>query len=489
MGVADADLLLRLDGFPTAASTYPYCASIDTSTHFWYTVYGTPLGERQVISILAEEKIMSDYAHTYNLAVCRQLLLAAFTPDELRRLCRDNSATRPILDLFSPNDGLDNMVEKVLDYCERHLLWDEFLAAVEQNNPRQYARFKSRLQDTGSIVDNSQTPPASITFAVQVGDVTDFNADILALKFAQSLYGADKAVTYALGKTEIDLRRLLPAVGTYKLLPTAGKIQVKQVLFVSVPDLYDFEYAEIRQFAAQVLEIVAKAASSTQHLAMTIHGVGYGLDEAEALRSQLAGYLDAFDSGKYPTALEQITIVERSPDRARRLRDVLTKAIPNNVVVLPKARKPLAQPPAIQRSPLTTGVGRDSAAKPHIFVAMPFADELADVFHYGIQAPVNSAGYLCERIDLTAFTGDILDRIKSRIQTADLVIAEVTTLNPNVFLEVGYAWGRERPTVLLTTEPDKLPFDIRGQRCLVYKRIQDLEQALAKELQGLKNTA
>ena len=182
----------------------------------------------------------------------------------------------------------------------------------------------------------------------------------------------------------------------------------------------------------------------------------------------------------------RITIVERNPSRAQRLRVVLNDAIPGSVVVLPETTEPLTRLQAIERSPLTSNVGRESATKPHVFVAMPFTEEMDDVYYYGIQAPINAASYLCERADLTPFTGDILDRIKARIETASLVIAELSTANPNVFLEVGYAWGKERPTILLVRDAEKLPFDVRGQRCLVYRRIRDLEEALAKELQGLK---
>lgn len=39
--------------------------------------------------------------------------------------------------------------------------------------------------------------------------------------------------------------------------------------------------------------------------------------------------------------------------------------------------------------------GYSSASKPHALVAMPFADSMDDVFHYGIQNAVNGAGYLC----------------------------------------------------------------------------------------------
>lgn len=325
----------------------------------------------------------------------------------------------------------------------------------------------------------------SIKFAIQVSDVTTFDADVIAFKFAQRLYGADLDVASALGKSE-DIASALLEPKTYQLFPTNGKIGAKHALFVSVGYLYDFRYEEIRQFAADVLKILLDAAPQTRHLAMTIQGVMYGLDEIEALRSQLAGYLDAFDSGLYPPTLEQITIVERSPNRARRLQAILASAIPGNTVS-PPGKIETYRGLGVERSSMTKNVGRESASKPHVFVAMPFAEEMDDVYYYGIQAPVNAAGYLCERLDLTPFVGDILARIKQRIETASVVIAELTTANPNVFLEVGYAWGKSRPTILLARSADDLPFDVQGQRCLVYKRIRDLEEALTRELEGVKD--
>jgi hypothetical protein len=80
----------------------------------------------------------------------------------------------------------------------------------------------------------------------------------------------------------------------------------------------------------------------------------------------------------------------------------------------------------------------------------------------------------------------IREWVKSRIATASLVVADLSDANPNVYLEVGYAWGCGRSTVLLVQDTGQLKFDVRGQRCLVYKRIQDLEASLRAELQGLK---
>ena len=116
---------------------------------------------------------------------------------------------------------------------------------------------------------------------------------------------------------------------------------------------------------------------------------------------------------------------------------------------------------------------------------MPFADEMSDIFHYGIQGAVNAAGLLAERADLSAFTGEVMEWVRTRISGANLVVADLTNANPNVYLEVGYAWGKGVPTVLLVKSTADLKFDVRGQRCIVYSSIKDLEQKLSNELREL----
>ena len=69
--------------------------------------------------------------------------------------------------------------------------------------------------------------------------------------------------------------------------------------------------------------------------------------------------------------------------------------------------------------------------------------------------------------------------------SAEIVIAELTGSNPNVYLELGYAWGCGKRTILLAHESEKLPFDTQGQRCLIYDTITQLEELLRNELAGL----
>jgi 3',5'-cyclic AMP phosphodiesterase CpdA len=83
----------------------------------------------------------------YHLAVVRDLLVAAFTAENLRRLFlyTSNVELRPLIQEFSPSDGLAAMVDKAITFCETHRLLPDLLREVERANPRQYAQFAGRL--------------------------------------------------------------------------------------------------------------------------------------------------------------------------------------------------------------------------------------------------------------------------------------------------------------------------------------------------------
>jgi hypothetical protein len=85
----------------------------------------------------------------YDIAVIRQLLLEAFRPSDLKRLCLDHRELRPIDHRFGPKHSLEDMVDQVIDYCRTKLVWDELLDAVRKENPRQYARVERDLHVAG----------------------------------------------------------------------------------------------------------------------------------------------------------------------------------------------------------------------------------------------------------------------------------------------------------------------------------------------------
>jgi hypothetical protein len=317
--------------------------------------------------------------------------------------------------------------------------------------------------------------------AVECSDVVDFACDVVVLKYAQAFYGADEAVA---SKIADDYEQsIAPRVGEHVLLPSRGKIAARQALFIGVPSLYQFDYGGIRKFAGQAMQILAEETPNAKHVAMTMHGIDYGLDETECFLAQIGGLLDAFRSRSAPPFLQQVTIVERNENRALRLQQVLQEHLPAESAAESATMHYRGE--SARTLSRIDAAGSQSSAKPHIFIAMPFRDDMEDTFVFGIQGPVNAAGYLCERVDLMTFTGDILARIKSRIETASLVIADLTGANPNVYLEVGYAWGKDRPTLLIAKTSDELKFDVQGQRCLIYKSIRDLATKLEADLSAL----
>jgi hypothetical protein len=226
---------------------------------------------------------------------------------------------------------------------------------------------------------------ANIEFSIQVGDIVTFNADVVALKYAQANFGVDLQVSSLLRNAGIQAIDVRPRIGDYSYLSTRAAIQSPHILFVGVSELGNFDYLQIRKFSARTLNILAQQAPQTRHIAMTIHGVGYGLDEVGASLSQLAGYIDAIQTGDFPSGLSRITIVDIDPDRVQRLRIAFEHALANatNVVgVVGTWVYQLVTPKFLtssESSRALTNVSRDVETKPHAFVAMPFHKEMSDI--------------------------------------------------------------------------------------------------------------
>jgi hypothetical protein len=106
--------------------------------------------------------------------------------------------------------------------------------------------------------------------------------------------------------------------------------------------------------------------------------------------------------------------------------------------------------------------------RPFVFVIMPFSGEWNDHYEFGVKPACESAGASCERVDEQIFLESILERIYSQIARADVVVAELTERNPNVFYETGYAHGLGKPVILLTRSADDIPFDLRHYPHLVH---------------------
>lgn len=100
------------------------------------------------------------------------------------------------------------------------------------------------------------------------------------------------------------------------------------------------------------------------------------------------------------------------------------------------------------------------------------------VLDFIIKPVTQLLGYTVERADLTPeHQQTIPESISKNIFEANLVIADLTDCNPNVFYELGkrHAWGGH--TIHLTQDLNTLPFDVRHHRVIEY----DLEDPAAVE--------
>src|SRR5437868_12127185 len=107
-------------------------------------------------------------------------------------------------------------------------------------------------QNVASLHSYTALDLQGIEFTVQEGDITTFEADVVALKYAQDFYGADQTIAYKLADKGISLENLRPPIGEYRLVATRGSIGAHDVLFVGVPPLGALGYEQIRGFSTQV---------------------------------------------------------------------------------------------------------------------------------------------------------------------------------------------------------------------------------------------
>lgn len=99
---------------------------------------------------------------------------------------------------------------------------------------------------------------------------------------------------------------------------------------------------------------------------------------------------------------------------------------------------------------------------------MPFSAAFDDAYEVAIRPACESVGAYAERVDKQIFSGSIMDRVYNQIAKADLVVADMSERNANVFYEVGYAHALGKTTILVTRAESDIPFDLRQYPHVVY---------------------
>jgi hypothetical protein len=122
-----------------------------------------------------------------------------------------------------------------------------------------------------------------------------------------------------------------------------------------------------------------------------------------------------------------------------------------------------------------------------IFILTPF-NEIYYEDYKVIREACTGSGFKAFRGDENYFKGDIFPEMLKLIVKSNLIIANINGRNPNVLYELGIAQALDKPVILISSEPEKLPIDIKSKRFLIYKDYKELQEQIRQELMNLIST-
>lgn len=130
------------------------------------------------------------------------------------------------------------------------------------------------------------------------------------------------------------------------------------------------------------------------------------------------------------------------------------------------------------------------ASQPKAFIVMQFTPPFNELYAQVIVPVCEKLGLKAERADEKFGPGVIIQDIERQILEAQVVIADVTPKNANVYYEVGYAHALKKPTILIAESLTELPFDVSPFRVLFYENTiagkAKVEAGLKKHLQAIQ---
>ena len=119
---------------------------------------------------------------------------------------------------------------------------------------------------------------------------------------------------------------------------------------------------------------------------------------------------------------------------------------------------------------------------------MPFDDAFDPVYDDFIKPTLSEIGYEVKRADDIENQRNILRDVVEGIYNSSLIVADLTTANPNVFYELALAHAFKKPVILITQRLDEVPFDLTSQRLMEYNvhfaKIDEAKEALTKYARG-----
>lgn len=119
------------------------------------------------------------------------------------------------------------------------------------------------------------------------------------------------------------------------------------------------------------------------------------------------------------------------------------------------------------------------------FVVSPIGDAGTDIrknadqlYQHIIKPVCEKCGFSAHRVDEFNTSGSITQEILDALNEYELVIADLTGHNPNVFFEIGYRTKSQKPIIHLKRKNEVIPFDVSAIRTFEYD-LTDLDMVTA----------
>lgn len=118
------------------------------------------------------------------------------------------------------------------------------------------------------------------------------------------------------------------------------------------------------------------------------------------------------------------------------------------------------------------------------FVICPIGDPKSttrkrsdNLFKHVFTPACKEVGYTAKRADKLLISGVITTKILEHLRDCEIVIADLTGHNPNVFYELAIRHAVREPVICLMNKKDKIPFDLSNVNIIPYENTDSVDEA------------
>ena len=147
---------------------------------------------------------------------------------------------------------------------------------------------------------------------------------------------------------------------------------------------------------------------------------------------------------------------------------------------------------------MSSSTSKKETSTKKLFIISPIGEPKSDVRIYFDKArrhiidPIAAKkDYVTDRADKIPRPGRITKQIIERLREDDLVIADLTGKNPNVFYELAVRHAVGKPVILMAGIGEQIPFDVAAQRVISYDldpdNIEEAKSELMRQISAVES--